>query len=140
MRLKNQNMKTDLNKAHRLIAREMGEDFDIDKALGEDNAWKGRQQKIEKLKGRVKELEERLAAAGANVSHMSGFSQVSVATRNPLNATRMSSMADNKRKELESLKVQAEALRSENESLSSKVKALNSRKLNLEGELRDLKS
>ena len=59
-------------------------------------------------------MEERLAATGANVSHMSGFSQVSMATRNPLSATRTSSLADNKRKELESLKVQAEALRSEN--------------------------
>jgi hypothetical protein len=39
----------------------MGENFDIDKALTEENSWKGRQQKIEKLKGRVKELEEKLA-------------------------------------------------------------------------------
>lgn len=46
MRLKNQNAKTELNKAHRLIAREIGQNFDIDAALCEDNAWKGRQQKI----------------------------------------------------------------------------------------------
>jgi len=41
-----------------------------------------------------------LAAGGANVSHMSGFSQLTIQpkTQNPLSATRMSSMADNKRK------------------------------------------
>jgi hypothetical protein len=56
-RLQAQNLKTELNKAHRLVAREIGEDFNIDQALNEDNAWKGRQQKIYKLKGRVRELE-----------------------------------------------------------------------------------
>jgi hypothetical protein len=61
LRLKHQNVKAEINKAHRLIAREMGENFDIDRALTEENSWKGRQQKIEKLKGRVKELEEKLA-------------------------------------------------------------------------------
>jgi hypothetical protein len=45
-RLQAQNLKTELNKAHRLVAREIGEDFNIDQALNEDNAWKGRQQKI----------------------------------------------------------------------------------------------
>jgi hypothetical protein len=94
-----------LNKAHRLIAREIGEGIDIDQALGEENGWKGRQQKIEKLRGRVKDLEERLAAGGANVSHMSGFTQVSA--QQQLSSTqRTSTLADNKRKELENLKVQ----------------------------------
>ena len=58
MRLKMQNMKTQVNKAHRLISRELGQNFDIDQALSEQNGWKGRQQKIQKLKYRVKQLEE----------------------------------------------------------------------------------
>ncbi len=45
-RLKLQNMKTDLNKAHRLISKEIGENVDIDHALSQENGWKGRQQKI----------------------------------------------------------------------------------------------
>ena len=39
-------MKSELNKVMRLLARELGENFDVDKALGEENGWKGRQQKI----------------------------------------------------------------------------------------------
>lgn len=100
-RQKLQAAKSELNKAHRLIAREIGEGVDIDQALGEENGWKGRQQKIEKLKGRVRELEERLAASGANVSYMSGFTQVSTPGQAQLSATqRTSTLADNKRKEL----------------------------------------
>ena len=53
-RLKMQNLKTELNKAHRLISKEIGENLDIDQALSEENGWKGRQQKIDKLRGRVK--------------------------------------------------------------------------------------
>lgn len=45
-RQKLQAAKSGLNKAHRLIAREIGEGVDIDQALGEENGWKGRQQKI----------------------------------------------------------------------------------------------
>jgi hypothetical protein len=99
-RQKLQAAKTELNKAHRLIAREIGEGVDVDQALGEENGWKGRQQKIEKLKGRVRELEERLAAGGANVSHMSGFTQVSSVQQQLSSTQRTSTLADNKRKEL----------------------------------------
>lgn len=47
-------MKSEVNKVMRLLARELGEGFDVDKALSEENSWKGRQQKIEKLKGRIR--------------------------------------------------------------------------------------
>jgi hypothetical protein len=33
MRLKNQNLKNELNKAHRVIAKEIGDNFDIDQAI-----------------------------------------------------------------------------------------------------------
>lgn len=46
MRLLNQSMKNELNKALRVIAREVGEDVNLDQLLGEENAWKGRQQRI----------------------------------------------------------------------------------------------
>ena len=54
MRLKNQNMKNELNKAMRVISKEVGENVNIDQLLSEENTWKGRQQKIDKLMGRVK--------------------------------------------------------------------------------------
>jgi hypothetical protein len=46
MRLKNQTMKNDLNKAMRVIAREIGDNISIEEILSEENSWKGRQQKI----------------------------------------------------------------------------------------------
>lgn len=46
MRLKNQTMKNELNKALRVISREVGEQANLDELLSEENSWKGRQQKI----------------------------------------------------------------------------------------------
>jgi hypothetical protein len=63
---------------------------------------------------------------------MSGFTQISSNKNNSFSATqRTSTLADNKRKELENLKVQVTALRSENDLLQGNAKAANSRKINL---------
>lgn len=51
--------------------------MNIDDILSQENSWKGRQQKIEYLKGKVKELEGRLNSTGVDVSHMSGFTMMS---------------------------------------------------------------
>jgi len=77
MRLKNQSMKNELNKALRVIAREVGEQVNLDELLAEDNAWKGRQKKIEKLKARVKDLEDKFNNNEINVHHMTGFTMQS---------------------------------------------------------------
>ena len=47
-------LKNELNKANRVIAREIGENFDIDAVLSDEKAWKGRAQQIEVLKAKVK--------------------------------------------------------------------------------------
>lgn len=91
----------------------------------------------------MKELEEKLASNGVNVSHMSGFTQATAppTKNNSFSATqRTSTLADNKRKELENLKVQVDALRSENDLLQGKLKSLTSRKINLEAEIKELKA
>jgi len=72
---------------------------------------------------------------------MSGFTQVSMTPQQTKNNSfagtqRTSALADNKRKELENLKVQVDSLRSENDLLQSKVKSLNSRKIILENEMK----
>lgn len=93
----------------------------------------------------MKELEEKLQTNGINVSHMSGFTQVTNngnanRTNTGFTSTRTSAMlAENKRKELENLKVQADALKNENELLQGKVKSLTSRKVILENEMKELK-
>ena len=35
-------MKSDLAKINKIIARDLGEDFDVDDALEEENGWRGR--------------------------------------------------------------------------------------------------
>lgn len=70
---------------------------------------------------------------------MSGFTQVTNrTTTNPaFTSTRTSAlMAENKKKELDNLKIQVEGLRSENEILQGKVKSLASRKIILENEMK----
>ena len=51
----------------------------------------------------------------------------------------VNSLADNRRKEMENLKVQVQALKSENELLQGKVKSLTARKLVLENEAKESK-
>jgi L-lactate utilization protein LutB len=75
----------------RVLARELGQDFNIDQALADDNGWKGRQQKIERLKARVKDLEERLTTNGVNVSHITSASQATKPAP-PLTTTRSSAL------------------------------------------------
>ena len=74
---------------------------------------------------------------------MSGFSQMPTpqTKSNSFSTTqRSSTLADNKRKQLQNLKVQVEALRSENDLLQNKVKSLNSRKINLQSDMKDIKT
>ena len=78
------------------MIREVGEGFNIDQIVG-DEGWKGRQEKIEKLKIRVRELEGKLGSNGIDVSHMSGFTQITTATKinnnKDFSSTRTSTMA-----------------------------------------------
>eukprot|EP01017_Pseudomicrothorax_dubius_P033912 TRINITY_DN4594_c0_g1_i8.p1 TRINITY_DN4594_c0_g1~~TRINITY_DN4594_c0_g1_i8.p1 ORF type:complete len:266 (+),score=77.47 TRINITY_DN4594_c0_g1_i8:217-1014(+) len=59
LRIANTSLKSELNKAMRVIAREVGEDINLDKVLSEENSWKGRAQQIEILKGKLRELQAR---------------------------------------------------------------------------------
>ena len=54
MRNENQQIKLDYDKAIRALEKEMGEVVNVDEILREDSQWKGRAQKIELLKTRVK--------------------------------------------------------------------------------------
>ena len=54
MRNENQQLKGDLDKAIKLLERETGEAVNIDSLMREDSEWKGRAQKIELLKQKIK--------------------------------------------------------------------------------------
>jgi len=54
LRNENQTFSTQLDKATRLLEREIGEVVDIDQLTKDDSNWKGRAQKIEVLRAQVK--------------------------------------------------------------------------------------
>ena len=54
LRNENQYLSTQLDKAIRLLEREIGEIVDIDSLYKEESQWKGRAQKIELLKLQLK--------------------------------------------------------------------------------------
>lgn len=54
MRNENQQLSTQLDKATRLLEREIGEVVDIDSLYKEESQWKGRAQKVELLKIQLK--------------------------------------------------------------------------------------
>lgn len=69
---------------------------------------------------------------------MTGFTMQSQQPTTPSQQT-VNSLADNRRKEMENLKVQVQALKNENELLQSKVKSLTARKLVLENEAKEFR-
>jgi len=54
LRNENQQLKIDYDKAVRALEKEMGEVVNVDDILKEDSQWKGRAQKIEILKAKLK--------------------------------------------------------------------------------------
>jgi len=60
MRNENQQLKQDLEKAQRVLEKEVGEVVDIEQMLKEGTTWKGRAQKIENLKAKIKALNEKV--------------------------------------------------------------------------------
>ena len=58
LRNENQVLKGDLDKSTKLLEREIGEIINLDEMLREDSQWKGRAQKIELLKSRIKKLKQ----------------------------------------------------------------------------------
>ncbi len=54
LRNENQQLQQQVDKATRLLEREIGECVDIDSLFKEESSWKGRAQKIEVLKSQLK--------------------------------------------------------------------------------------
>ena len=54
LRNENQSLSGQLDKATKILEKEVGEVINIDEMAKEDATWKGRAQKIELLKGQVK--------------------------------------------------------------------------------------
>lgn len=138
VKLTNTTLKNDYNKALRVISKEIGENVNIDQILLQENSWKGRQQQIEVLKARVKELQSKVSSS-QNLSDMSYNSEANQRASIQSGFT-VGGKAKERREETEQLKLQAEALKAENDALNDKVKAVSSRKNILEKEIKELKN
>jgi len=68
-----QKYKTDLEKAQKIIEREVGEGKSIDEILKENSSWKGRAQKIEMLKTKLKALRLENGDSVSTTTFTSGF-------------------------------------------------------------------
>ncbi|CAK64446.1 unnamed protein product (macronuclear) [Paramecium tetraurelia] len=127
-RVKLQQVKTELNKAMRIIQREVGENANLDQLLMDENGWKGRAQQIEILKSKVKDLNSKLGSS----SQYSDVSQMSKQSKSE-------AKNNSDKQQYELLKSQYEAVRVENENLQQKIKAVSSRRQILEDQIKDVK-
>mmetsp|Transcript_10019 Transcript_10019/g.9952 ORF Transcript_10019/g.9952 Transcript_10019/m.9952 type:complete len:87 (-) Transcript_10019:757-1017(-) len=60
MRNENQHLSGQVDKATKILEREVGEVINIDEMAKEDASWKGRAQKIDLLQNKVKKLKAEL--------------------------------------------------------------------------------
>jgi hypothetical protein len=82
MRNENQQLKQDLEKAQRVLEKEVGEVVDIEQMLKEGTTWKGRAQKIENLKAKIKALNEKYGESMSVMSDATVATQKTHAERN----------------------------------------------------------
>ncbi|CAD8190015.1 unnamed protein product [Paramecium pentaurelia] len=127
-RVKLQQLKTELNKAMRIIQREVGENVNLDQLLMDENGWKGRAQQIEILKSKVKDLNSKLGSS----SQYSDVSQMS-------KQSKQESKNNTDKQQFELLKSQYEAVKQDNENLQQKIKAVSSRRQILEDQIKEVK-
>lgn len=130
-----QKFKTDLDKATKLIEREIGESISIDELLKSDSTWKGRAQKIEALKAKIKKLKVDM---GDTTSTFSAVTEMSVPKSHA--EKNLETIGTNRARELEKLKEELVELRDSYELLNQKYKGACARKISVENEMKELKS
>lgn len=130
-----QKYKIDLDKAIKIIEREVGEGQSIDEILKSDSNWKGRAQKVEMLKSKLKKLKLENGDTISTTTFQSEFSAPkSHAEKN------LETMGTNRARELDKMKEELVETRDQFESLNLKYKGACSRKVAVENEMKELKS
>lgn len=82
LRNDNQQLKLDLEKAQRVLEKEVGEVVDIDQMLADGTSWKGRAQKIEVLKAKIKAMNEKYGESMSVISDATVVTQKTHAEKN----------------------------------------------------------
>lgn len=133
MRNENQEQKILLEKATRLLEREIGEIVDINELSKETSTWKGRSQKVELLKSQVKRLKSGFGPEGSIMTEGSVMTENTVFTGKITHAERnLNKLGDKKREDVDKLKYQMEEMKEEISELKSKYKGAVARRDTLE--------
>ena len=141
MRNENQEQKILLEKATRLLEREIGEIVDINELSKENSTWKGRSQKIELLKAQVKRLKSGLGPEGSIMTEGSVMTENTVFTGKITHAERnLNKLGNQKREDVDKLKYQIEEMKEELSEIKSKYKGAVARRDTLETQMKTIKT
>ncbi|KAI9003549.1 hypothetical protein BC832DRAFT_82107 [Gaertneriomyces semiglobifer] len=129
-----QHLHTTQRSFRQILAREVGEDVDIDKVLHdqEDAGWKGRAEKIVLLKNKVKHLTQELARRGEGTN----ATLTNCAASAPSPRTPPSTL----RKTVDQLRANVTDLQSHNDELRKRADGFAARNKTLIGQMQDIKS
>lgn len=129
IKLKHNSLKSELTKASRIITKEIGEYESFDKIL-QNESWRGRAQQIEGYKQKLGDMKRQIN----NLSRATGDASMNQPLIRGFDAG-----AEERRKEIQSLKEQIDKLNEESDGWKKKAQGANSRKIAIEKELKELK-
>ena len=119
----------------KIIEKEVGEGANIDDILKDPTGWKGRAQKIEMLKAKVKKLKLENGDSVSTTTFTSEFSAPKTHAEKNLET-----IGANRARELDKLKEELVETRDKHESLKEKYKGACARKTAVENEMKELKN
>lgn len=145
LRNENQEQKILIEKATRILEREIGEVVDIHELAKDESQWKGRAQKVEILKAQVKKYKAQLGFNAENSIMTDGglsvISEGSVFSGKVTHAEKkIQQLGEKKRDDLDQLKFQIEELKEELKEVKTKHKAALARRDTLEKQLKTIKT
>ncbi|XP_054129893.1 coiled-coil domain-containing protein 13 isoform X2 [Melozone crissalis] len=140
-----QNLKQELKLTQKILAKEVGEDVNIQNLLTNSGSWRGRAQQIVLLQGKVHELEHKLNQQKIRTSLLEmdegllAFPDSRKLSVQEKNLLKIRSLEKEKKESLEKLSEQHNTLQKNHEELKKKLDATKARNQMLCGEVKMLK-